>query len=94
MKQYGQRFNCPAKLKLVSALGKEHPDPCSFTRAVSWLGGHHVLARRAHCWSNVANRAHVRAIAKLRNQSELTHPAAFGEEDGKVVSGSMEGTVM
>src|SRR5260221_839937 len=41
-KQYGQRFKCPAKLKLVSALGKEHPDPCSFTRAVSWLGGHHV----------------------------------------------------
>src|SRR5712691_10794757 len=42
VKQYGQRFNCSAKLKLFSALGDEYPDPCSFTRTVSWLDGHHL----------------------------------------------------
>src|SRR5260221_12970120 len=33
VKQYGQRFNWPAKLELVSALGKERPYPCSVMEA-------------------------------------------------------------
>jgi len=32
--------------------------------------------------------------AKQRNQSELTHTAEFGGENGVVGSGSMEGTVV
>ena len=38
--------------------------------------------RRAHCCSNVARRAHVRLITRLKNQSELTQTAWFGGENG------------
>jgi hypothetical protein len=41
-----------------------------------------VRYRPAHCCSNVASRAHVRLMTKLRNQSELTQTADFGGENG------------
>jgi len=34
--------------------------------------------RRAHCCKDVANIAHVRLIAKLKNQSEFTQMAYLG----------------
>jgi hypothetical protein len=36
--------------------------------------------RCAHCCTNVADRAQVILITKLKNQSELTHTACFGTE--------------
>jgi hypothetical protein len=41
-----------------------------------------VTYRRAHCCNNVASKAHVRAMTKLRNQSELTQIADFEGEKG------------
>ena len=38
--------------------------------------------RRAHCCSNVARRAQVRLITRLKNQSALTHTAEFDGENG------------
>jgi hypothetical protein len=38
--------------------------------------------RRAHCCSNVASRAQVILITKLRNQSALTQMAKFGGVNG------------
>ena len=35
-------------------------------------------------WSHVANWGYVRAITKMRNQSELTQTATFGGENGVV----------
>ena len=46
-----------------------------------------VRYRRAHCCNIVASRAHVRLIAKLRNQSELTQIAYFGGEKGGGLAG-------
>ena len=50
-----------------------------------------LMYRRAHCCSNVAKRAHVRLMTKLRNQSELTHTAEVGGEnvDGSESEGGM-----
>ena len=49
---------------------------------------------RAHCCSNVARRAHVRLIAKLRNQSELTQMACFDGEKVEDGLDSIEGMEM
>ena len=46
-----------------------------------------VRYRRAHCCNNVASRAHVRLIAKLRNHKELTQIAYFGGEKGGGLAG-------
>ena len=43
--------------------------------------------RRAHCCSNVARRAQVRLITKLKNQSALTKTAWFGGEKGSGEAG-------
>jgi hypothetical protein len=45
------------------------------------------MYRRAHCCNNVASRALVRLIAKLRNQSELTQTADFGGVNGGGLAG-------
>jgi hypothetical protein len=45
------------------------------------------MYRRAHCCNNVASRAHVRPITKLRNHSELTQTADFGGEKGGGLAG-------
>ena len=49
------------------------------------------MYRRAHCWSNVAKSAHVRLMSRLRNQSELTHTAEAGGENGVDGLGSVGG---
>jgi hypothetical protein len=49
------------------------------------------MYRRAHCCSDVARRAHVRLITKLRNQSELTQTAWLGGEKGTDGSDSAVG---
>ena len=40
------------------------------------------MYRRDHCCSDVANKAHVRLMTKLRNQSEFTQTAYLGGENG------------
>jgi hypothetical protein len=45
------------------------------------------MYRRAHCCNNVASRAHVRLMTKLRNQSELAQTADFGGEKGGSLAG-------
>jgi hypothetical protein len=40
------------------------------------------MYRRNHCCSDVANRAHVRLMTKLKNQSEFTQMACLGGENG------------
>src|SRR6266702_972138 len=37
-----------------------------------------LIYRRTHCCNNVASKAHVRLMAKLKNQSELTQMAYIG----------------
>ena len=49
--------------------------------------------KRAHCCNKIANRAHVRLMTKLKNQSELTQTADAGGENGGG-SGSVVGTVI
>ena len=49
------------------------------------------MYRRAHFWSNVAKSPHVRLMTKLRNQSELTHTAEVGGENGMDGLGSVGG---
>ena len=41
-----------------------------------------VMYRRAHCCSDVAKRAHVMLITRLKNQSEFTQMAYIGGENG------------
>jgi hypothetical protein len=49
------------------------------------------MYRRAHCCNNVAKRAQVRLITRLKNQSELTQTAYFGGENGMDGSDSVVG---
>ena len=49
---------------------------------------------RAHCCNDVAKRAQVRLVTKLKNQSEFTQTALFGGENGGGVGGiGVRGTV-
>jgi hypothetical protein len=40
------------------------------------------MYRRSHCCSDVASKAHVRLMTKLKNQSEFTQMAYLGGENG------------
>ena len=49
------------------------------------------MYRRAHWCNNVASRAQVRLMARLRNQSELTQTAYTGGTNGRDGSRSEDG---
>jgi len=55
-----------------------------------------LIYRRAHCCNDIADRAQVRLIHKLRNHSEFTQIAYLGGENGggSVVGMGVGSTVM